>query len=262
MHRPFCVDYFRTDNFYFTSVQLKFASLSEASEDNENLRASERADRKKKYLILWKGDARIPRYLVFYFYNPRQITLGRHSTHHPLASSTSSLVFHFCSPSHCCSQNRRYNKHKYFDTLNTEWVGEREYGKGIFIVKYILLYIIAQKSLRFANQFVQDCSLLWWSPPNIFEEFSPKYFIRFRCIVEVDVYSVIQFNDSNIVSRKADQIQRQQLLFSVPNLETTALAPKWRLTNLLGNSKSLIITKAGNLNIRTERNTLILICKI
>ena len=52
MHRPFYIDYFGTDDFHFTSLQPNFASLSEASEDKENLRASERADRKKKYLIL------------------------------------------------------------------------------------------------------------------------------------------------------------------------------------------------------------------
>jgi len=50
--RPFYRASFGSGDPHFTSPQRNFASLLEASDDNENLRASERAGRKKKYLIL------------------------------------------------------------------------------------------------------------------------------------------------------------------------------------------------------------------
>ena len=54
--------------------------------------------RKPEYVILWKGDARVLKYLVFYFCNPRrQITLGHYPAHHPLACWIHAL-FHIPSP--------------------------------------------------------------------------------------------------------------------------------------------------------------------
>ena len=65
---------------------------------------------------------------VVCFYNPRQITLGHYSEHHPLIFP---IDFFPISPhpSHCWSQKRLYKKHKYFGTFNTEswW-----YEKGHF----------------------------------------------------------------------------------------------------------------------------------
>lgn len=129
---------------------------------------------------------------------------------------------------------------------------EGEYEKAIFIVKYILLHIIAQKSPGFPNQLSRIVACSDEALAIFLKSFLRSISLDLDVLWKWMYIQFFQLNGSNIVSRKADQIQRQWLLFSVPNLETTALAPK-RLTYSRGNS--LIIARAGNLNIRRERNT-------